>query len=302
MIINGKQISHEILGRLEKEIRQKNLKLRLAAVLIRPVRGPTRLKGVVGRRPLFERRFTSDGTGIKKFLELKGKAARKIGVDYDIFEFPETITEDRLKKEVRKMVQDERNDGVLVELPLPKGINAQNILNEISAEKDVDVLSQEAQDLFYEVELSMEIRLLILPPAVEAVKTILDFYHVGVKNKKAVVFGYGLLVGKPVAHWLKQNGAAVSVVDENTKNPRKNPLEADIIISGVGKPELIGGDMVKKGVAAIDFGYQNKDGRITGDFRFDEVAPKASLITPVPGGVGPIVVAAVLGNLLKLNP
>ena len=302
MIIDGKQISCEILRRLGKEIRQKNLKLRLAAVLVHPVRGKTpRLESGSSANHAFQAGWTSNGTGIKKFLEFKGKAAREIGVDYNIFEFPETIAENQLKKEVKKIVQDEENDGVLVELPLPKGVNAQNILNEINIEKDVDVLSQEAQDLFYEAEPSMEIRPRILPPAVEAVQTILAFYNVGVKNKKTAVFGYGLLVGKPVAHWLKQNGADVSVVDENTKDPHKYSLEADIIISGVGKPEFIGGDMVKRGVVAIDFGYQNKDGRMTGDFKFDEVAPKASLITPVPGGVGPIVVAAVLKNLVKLN-
>jgi methylenetetrahydrofolate dehydrogenase (NADP+)/methenyltetrahydrofolate cyclohydrolase len=297
MVIDGKQISREVLERLKKEIGQKNLKLRLAAVLV------------------------SNNPGIKKFVELKGQAAKEIGVDYDIFEFPETITEDFLKGEVRKIVQDEENDGVLVELPLPKGINAQNILNEINIEKDVDALSHEAQDKFFSNKS------VILPPAVEAVKTVLEFYGYGIKDKprsrnseslrgnlaaeplsefslrgkKAVVFGYGLLVGRPVAHWLSQGGAQVVVIDKYTKDPRKYSIEADIVVSGVGKPGLISGDMVKDGVIAIDFGYENKDGQIVGDFKFDEIAPKASLITPVPGGIGPVVVAAVLKNLVRLS-
>lgn len=277
MTVDGKQISREVLGGLKEEVRAKKLKLRLAAVLV------------------------SSKPGIRKFVELKGKAARETDVGYEIFEFPETITEDQLKKEVRKIVQDEENDGVLVELPLPKGVNAQKILNEISIEKDVDVLSRQAQDRFYEVKLPTEVRLRVLPPAVEAVKTILEFYNYEIKGKKAAVFGYGLLVGRPVTHWLSQNGAEVSVIDEYTKNPRKHSMGADIIISGVGKPELIGGDMVKNRVVAIDFGYENKEGRMVGDFKFDEVAPKASLITPIPGGIGPVVVAAVLKNLVKLN-
>lgn len=271
MIIEGKLISQKVLEELKKEIQQKNLNLRLAAVLV------------------------SNNPGIRKFVELKGKAAREAVIDYNIFEFPEKISEEALKNEVRKIVLDECNNGVLVELPLPEGINAQNILNEISIGKDVDVLSQEAQGRFFLNESG------IFPPAVEAVRTVLEFHNFKVKGKKAAVFGYGLLVGKPVAHWLSQNGADVSVIDENTKNPEKYSLEADIIVSGVGKPELIGGNMVKNGAVAIDFGYENKDGRMVGDFKFDEVAPKASLITPVPGGMGPVVVVAVLKNLVKLN-
>lgn len=271
MIINGKQISREVLEKLKEEIRQKNLKLRLAAVLV------------------------SNNPGIKKFVELKGKAAREIGVDFNIFEFPETIAENLLKEEVRKAVQDEENDGVLIELPLPKGINARDILNEINIGKDVDALSQEAQDLFFSN------RSAILPPSVEAVKIVLEFYGYGIKDKKAVVFGHGLLVGQPVAYWLSQGGAQVVVIDKHTKDPREYSIEADIVVSGVGKPELIGGDMIKDGVVAIDFGYEDKDGRMIGDFKFDEVAPKASLITPVPGGIGPVVIAAVLKNLVRLS-
>src|SRR3989344_2008176 len=271
MIIDGKLISQKILKELKEEILQKNLNLRLAAVLV------------------------SDNHGIKKFVELKGKAAREAGIDYNIFEFPVTISEEALKNEVRKIVSDESNNGVLVELPLPERINAQKVLNEIDADKDVDALSQEMQDRFFSNESG------ILPPAVEAVRTVMEFNKFDVKGKKAAVFGYGLLVGKPVAHWLSQNGADVSVIDKNTKNSEKYSLEADIIVSGVGKPEFIGGDMVKNGAVAIDFGYSNKGGRMTGDFKFDEVAAKAILITPVPGGIGPLVVVAVLKNLVKLN-
>lgn len=270
IIVSGKKISREILKDLKEEIRRKNLKLRLAVVLV------------------------SENPGIKKFVELKGKAAREIGMEFSVFEFPETISESQLKKEIQIIVQNEDNNGVLVELPLPKGINVQN-LNEIPAEKDVDVLSQKAQDKFYSNRSD------ILPPAVEAMKIVFEFHDLNIKSKKAVVFGYGLLVGKPVVHWLTQNGADISVVDEYTENPLRYSLKADIIVSGVGKPELIGGDMVKDGLAAIDFGYENKNGQMVGDFKFDEVAPKASLITPVPGGIGPVVVAAVLKNLVRLN-
>lgn len=296
MLIDGRKISQEVLNNLKKEIIQKNLKLRLAAVLV------------------------SSNPGIKKFVELKGEASRDIGVEFSLFEFPETISVDRLKKEVRKIVREDTNDGVLVELPLPKRINAQSVLDEIGLDKDVDVLSQEAQDKFFSNNS------VILPPAVEAVRTVLEFHNFDMRDKKAAIFGHGLLVGKPVAHWLSQNEAEVFVIDENTENPQKYSLEADIIVSGVGQPELIGGDMVKEGVVAIDFGYssrtksrsrqsresegprrgyfvrdENKEGKVVGDFKFDEVSKKASLITPVPGGIGPVVIASVLKNLVTLN-
>lgn len=276
-IVDGKKIAAEVLEKLKKEIRDRGVKLRLAAVLV------------------------GNNRGLKKFVELKGKAAREIGVEFALFAFPGTISEDRLKEEVRRIVRDDSSSGVLVELPLPKEINAQNVLNEISLEKDVDVLSQKAQGLFYGVALPLEVQPRVLPPAVEAVKIVLEFYKFNIKDKKAAVFGHGFLVGKPVAHWLLQGGAAVSIIDENTKNPERYSSEADLVISGVGKPELIGGNMVKEGVVAIDFGYENKEGKMVGDFEFDGVSKKAKLITPVPGGIGPIVVASVLKNLVRLN-
>ena len=115
-----------------------------------------------------------------------------------------------------------------------------------------------------------------------------------------MVFGYGLLVGKPVSHWLASQGATVSIINELTLNANRYTLNADIIISGVGKPNLIKADMIRDGAVVIDFGYENLEGKIVGDVYFEEVNKKTSLITPVPGGVGPIVIAAVLKNLSDL--
>ena len=116
-----------------------------------------------------------------------------------------------------------------------------------------------------------------------------------------VLFGHGLLVGQPITKWLKNQNANVAIIDEFTENPTEISKTADVVISGVGKPNLIRQEMMKEGVVVIDFGYENLEGKAVGDVDFESVSQKASLITPVPGGVGPLVIAAIFKNLLALN-
>ena len=269
MIIDGKKIAEEVLAEVKKEISDKNLNLSLGAVL-------------VGDDPEF-----------KKFVELKGKAAEKIGVSFTIYKFPASIEAEELKKNLQEIF--EWSDGVLVELPLPKHIDQQAILNEISIEKDVDVLSDEAQKLFYENKSKIN------PPAVEALRIVLEKQDIFLGGKKVAIFGQGILVGKPVAHWLERQGAEVYRIDEYTQDPEQYSLHADIVVSGVGKPGLIKDSMIKGGAVVIDYGYGKKDGKMMGDIDFKPVSKKASLTTPVPGGMGPVLVVAVLKNLIKLN-
>lgn len=269
IIIDGKQIAEELLTEAKKEISDKNLDLSLGAVL-------------VGDDPEF-----------KKFVDLKGRVAEKAGIVFTTYKFPEEITTGDLKKSMREIC--EWSDGVLVELPLPKHIDQKAILDEVSVGKDVDVLSEEAQKLFYDNKSKIN------PPAVEALKIVLDINDISIKNKKVAVFGQGILVGKPISHWLEREGAEVYKIRSATKNPEKLSLGADIVISGVGKPGLIKSDMIREGAVVIDYGYGKRGGKMAGDVDFISVAKKASLITPVPGGMGPILIATVLKNLIKLN-
>ena len=121
------------------------------------------------------------------------------------------------------------------------------------------------------------------------------------KGKKIAVFGQGILIGKPISHWLEQQGAEVFRIRSKTENPEKLSIKADIIVAGVGNPGLITDEMVREGAVVIDFGYGKKDGKMVGDVDFDSVSAKTSLITPVPGGMGPILITAVLKNLVKLK-
>jgi methylenetetrahydrofolate dehydrogenase (NADP+) / methenyltetrahydrofolate cyclohydrolase len=274
MILNGRQIADEVLETLREKVAVKNLKLKLAAVL-------------VGDDPEF-----------KKFVELKGTAAKSIGVSFRAYQFPENITTKKLKEEIINISAN--SNGVAVELPIPERINSREVLNEIPVKKDVDVLSSEAQVRFYQPQ-PQKIPGLILPPAVEALKMVFQKTGIELKGKKAAVFGQGMLVGNPVSHWLEQHDFEVYKIRETTKDAASFSKEADIVIAGVGKPGLITADMIKDKAIVIDYGYGKKDNKMIGDVDFDSVAPKTSFITPVPGGMGPILVAAVLKNLISLN-
>jgi methylenetetrahydrofolate dehydrogenase (NADP+)/methenyltetrahydrofolate cyclohydrolase len=298
MVIDGKKIAGEMLINVAEEVKKLTKPPRLAAVLV----GDT-------------------GNG-RKFLELKKKAAEGVGIEYRIYEFPAAITTQKLRKEIVGIAKAGINDGVIVELPLPAHINTQYVLNAIPAEKDIDVLSEKSQGAFFAGRSS------ILPPAVEAVKIILEKHGIDLKGKNCAIFGYGLLVGKPVSHWLAQEGATVSIINEFTPDPAEMSKYADIVISGVGKANLVKADMIKERAVVIDFGYKSVEGsdfsskdldrkivnprfagqsssvanrdKSVGDVEFENVGRKASLITPVPGGVGPIVITAVLKNLVTL--
>ncbi len=266
MNIDGKKIRDNILEEIKSKIGSKEL--RLAGILV------------------------GDHPGSRKFLELKEKAAKEAGIDFRMYEFPGNISTSKLREEINNIAKQGVNHGVLVELPLPEQINTQYILNTIPQEKDVDVLSTKAQGAFFVGKSK------ILPPAVEAVKIIFEEHSIDVKGKNIAVFGYGSLVGKPISNWLASQEASVFVINEFTKHPEEISKEADIVISGVGEVGLIKKDMIKDGAVVIDFGYSDSG---KGDVDFDPVSKKAFLITPVPGGMGPIVVAAVLKNLITLN-
>lgn len=283
MVIDGRKIADKILGELKSEVAKIKKPPYLAAVLV------------------------GDDAGSRRFLELKKKAAESIGVECRIYEFPEKISNGELRKKLNQIVKATTCGGMIIELPLPAHLNTQAILNAVPEEKDPDVLSQKAQGTFFvhpvvnaERSTTGAGRSKILPPSVEAIKQIFEEYKIEPKGKITAIFGYGLLVGKPVSHWLTSQGAAVTVINEFTENPAELSKKADMIISGVGKPGLIKPDMIKEGAVVIDFGFAGTEKGIAGDVDFEEVSKKTSLITPVPGGTGPIVVAAVLKNFVKL--
>lgn len=269
MVIDGKKIADEVLDRLKPL--ERDPRLQLAAILV------------------------GGGPELKSFVRLKKKAAESVGIVFTSYEFEDGVPEQEILRTIEYLNTDPDVHGIFVELPLPAGYDREKLLNAIAPEKDVDMLTGPGQVEFYDG------RSRIVPPAVKALQYVLEKHAIEPKGKQVAVFGHGFLVGKPITYWLVQKGAQVAVVDKHTANPRQLALHADIIISGAGSPGLITGEMVKEGAVVVDFGYAKEEGKMVGDVDYESVAPKASLITPVPGGMGPLVVAAVLENLILLQ-
>lgn len=221
------------------------------------------------------------------FIRQKEKAAKILKIDFQLFNFPENISTKNLYKNIIKLNKAKDIGGIIIQLPLPKRIDKNLILKNINSYKDVDALSKKPK---------------ILAPTVEAVKFIFRKYKINFTNKKILIIGQGELVGIPIYNWLFKKVNNLEIINKKQKNNLSQYTEkADIIISGVGKAKFINGKMIKKGVILIDFGFDKKNKKIFGDFDFESVKKKAKLITPVPGGMGPLTVAMLFKNFLKLN-
>ncbi len=222
----------------------------------------------------------------KKYLKLKTKKALEVGIDLEIIELPETVTtEDVLE---RIAILSAVVDGIVVQLPFPPHLDREKILAAVPVEKDPDGFSYGIKDGA------------CLPPVVGAVAEIATRKNISFKDKKVLVLGQGRLVGKPVTHFLLSEGAIVTTSEEGDQDSKSKLRDAEIIVSGIGKPHHITPDDVSAGVAIFDAGTSEDGGIIVGDIH-PHVAYKASLFTPVPGGIGPITVALLLRNLLDLT-
>ncbi len=270
MIIDGKKLAEKIKVSLKEKVSVFPKKCRLAIIK-------------VGSNAVTE-----------KFIEQKSKFAKDIDTDVRIYEFPETISTNQLRKKVSEIVHIKENSGVIIQLPLPREMNADYILDALTPIKDPDMLSSKSLGFL------VSGRSKILPPVVAAIKYIFDTYEINLKGKKVAVVGSGRLVGKPAAIWLMNQGATVSILGENTLDIASFTKDAGIVISGVGKSKLITLDMVQEGAVVIDCGASELAGKISGDID-PGVAEKASLFSPVPGGIGPLTVAMLFKNLLDLH-
>ena len=270
-ILNGKKLSEKILANLKKEIKKSNLKLRLAVAQI------------------------GENLVSQVFINQKKKACEKVGINFRLFKFPVKVSAPKLKREIKKIVRNPANSGIIIQLPLPKKFLPEEFLNLIPEGKDIDALSEKSLGKFYQGTLK------ILPPTVDGILRLLKNYRIELIGKNVVIVGAGRLVGFPLAIQLLKEKATLSVLNEFTKDTPSFTKKANILISGVGRPNLIKSKMVKKGIVIIDAGSAMKKGKLVGDVDFKSIAQKASYITPVPGGVGPMTVACLLENLVKLN-
>ena len=274
MILDGKALSNKILDEISKEhnfMFKKN-----------------------GRRAGLVVVIVGDDKASRVYVKNKRMTCEKVGFFTETIDFSSNISEDELLKEIERLNSDERFDGILVQLPLPKHIDELKVLNAINPDKDVDGFHF---NNIGKMVVGDETGFLSCTPY--GIMQLLDEYNINVEGKDVVIIGRSNIVGKPMALLLIQKRATVQVCNTRTKDMREKLKNADIVISATGVPNLIGKEDVKKGAVVIDVGINRVEGKICGDVNFEEVKDIASYITPVPGGVGPMTIASLMKNTLK---
>lgn len=282
-ILNGLELSKTI----KKEIREE------VDVMVQNGHTPPHLVAVL----------VGDDGASQTYVNNKIKSCRECGFESTLIKKDHATTEDELIRLIQRLNKDESVDGFIVQLPLPKHIDANNVLLAINPEKDVDGFTPQNFGL-------MALGLPSYKPATPyGILKMLQRNHIETLGKRCVVVGRSNIVGKPIGIMLGQNktigNCTVTILNSNTKNIEQYTREADILIVAIGKPEFVKADMVKEGAIVFDVGITRvaddstpKGYRIVGDVDFADVAPKTSYITPVPGGVGPMTVTMLLYNTL----
>lgn len=270
--IDGKKVSSEILDRITGEVAE--IQSRLGKV-------PGLAVVLVGEDP-----------ASAVYVRNKNKTCKKVG----FASFEHTLPTDTREEDLLSLVGDlNRNDavsGILVQLPLPEQIRAQRVLEAIDPKKDVDGFHPENLGRLVAGEPALK------PCTPAGILELLDYYQVPIEGRQAVVLGRSNIVGKPVAFLLLHRHATLTICHSRTRDLPEVTRRADLLIAAIGKPTFVTGDMVKEGAVVIDVGINREDGKLVGDVAFDEVAPKTSFITPVPGGVGPMTIAMLMQNTL----
>lgn len=229
----------------------------------------------------------------KLYLKLRNKACEQVGITTVQQEFSEQISEQEFINEIKQANTDPKIDGIFVQLPLPDHIDAQKVLSYIHPTKDVEGFTVENMG-----------RILIgkpflIPCTPLAVMKILAYHNISLKGTHVVIVNHSTVVGKPLSLLCLQQNATVSVAHVFTKDLKAITTQADVLITAAGVPQLIKKDYVKDGAVIIDVAIVNTDQGVTGDVDFESAKEKASLITPVPGGVGPVTIASALENIVK---
>lgn len=266
-IIDGKKVSLELKEKLKKKIEKLDEKLTLVDISV------------------------GFDEATKVYVLQKEKMAKSIGFNFLNLHFDE-INETNLIKEIEKLNKDPKITGIIVQLPLPSYLDKDKIINTIDSKKDVDGLTNINMLKLVKGETCLK------PCTPKGVITLLNYYNIDVVNKNVVIIGRSNLVGLPLFHLLLKKNATITLCHSKTSNLSYYTKHADILIVSVGKKDLITKDMIKKGVIIIDIGINRVDGKLYGDVSF-ECLEKAKLMTPVPGGVGPMTVISLMENVYE---
>ena len=237
--------------------------------------------------------LVGDSPASLSYIQQKQQFGEQVGVSTELFQFSTDISTKKLRHEVGRINRLPNMRGVIVQMPLPKTLNTQSILNAVLPNKDVDSLSATMSGNIYTNTYT------ILPPTVASILYMLDQYNLNITGKVIALIGIGRLIGKPLSLVLAHKGATLMLVNEHTQNPARFTQQADIVISGAGVPHHITPDMIQQGTTLIDAGYEIQDKEILGDIHPD-CYEKSSHYTPVPNGVGALTVAMLYKNLFTL--
>lgn len=268
-IIDGKQSSINLKNNIKEEIKINGYTPCLAVIQV------------------------GDNKASNIYIRNKKKACEEVGIKFIHIKFDAGISENIVINEIEKLNNDISVNGILVQLPLPIGFDSGKIVNTIYSTKDVDGLTYpNVGNLVLENDC-------LIPCTPLGVMELLKSYNIELSGKSVVIVGRSNLVGKPLIQLFLKKDATVSICHSKSTNIKDYTLMADILIVAAGHPKLITKDMVKDGVVVIDVGINKENDLLCGDVDFDEVSKKASYITPVPGGVGPMTVACLLKNTLK---
>ena len=271
IIIDGKQVAEKITAELKQKISTLKAKPQLAVIQV------------------------GDNAASNIYVNLKKKKAEEIGIKSTVIKLPETITEKEFIDNINKLNNDTEVHAILVQLPLPKHINENNIIKSISPQKDVDGFTADNTG-----DLLNGIITKAYPCTPNGVIRLIKEYNIEISGKHAVIVGRSNIVGKPLAIMLLNEHATVTICHSRTKNLKEITKQADILVSAVGK-KIIFKDMIKEGSVVIDVGiFKDENGKTTGDVDFDNVKKITSYITPVPKGVGPMTIAMLMENTISL--
>lgn len=272
-IINGKLVSQAKREELKKRVallKEKGIAAGLAVIIV------------------------GNNSASRVYVNNKKKGCEEIGVVSFEYALPEETTQAELLELIEKLNNDNKVNGILCQLPLPSHIDEQAVINAINPQKDVDAFHP------FNVGHIMIGDYTFLPCTPAGVMEMLKHYNITVAGKKCVVIGRSNIVGKPMAMLLLKENGTVEICHSRTENLKEECLTADILVAAVGKAYFVTADMVKPGAVVIDVGMnRNEEGKLCGDVCYDEVSEKASFITPVPGGVGPMTITMLLENTVR---
>ena len=273
ILIDGKKIAAELREKLNKEVlslKAKHNKIPGLTVILIGDMAPSQI-----------------------YVRMKEKAAKEVGLKSEVIKYPETVEEKTVLNKIDELNKDESVSGILVQLPLPKHINKQKVIEKILPSKDVDGFHpMNVGNLSSGYDSSIPCTPLGCYLLIKKIESNLN-------GKKAVIVGRSNLNGKPMAQLLLKENCTVTITHSKTKDLKGECLKGDIVVAAVGIPELVKGDWVKKDAIVIDVGINKTEKGIVGDVAFDEVSKVAKALTPVPGGVGPMTIACLLKNTIE---